>query len=583
MERHVTRLVSIGRAKSVRMHFDLRCIIMFFRMFFSVVDDGVVLLKLVKLNRVYTHISLVQTQFRAMLGMNQNSPTEGGNVDPQQYQFPIENPTGGDANEEDYPDYNDGGLNNSNGDEGLKLFIGQIPRHMDEDTLRPYFVEFGHILELTVIRDKSTKMHRGCAFLTYARKQSAVNAIEALHDVVKLPNAVNPLQIRPAESQAERENKIFVGMLPKTITEIILHDMFARFGQLKEIHIIRGPEGHSKGCAFVKFMDRDAAVLAIHDMHDSIPEGSTRPLVIKFADSKKGNQKNGNQDGYDDENGDYGNGMGGGGGGPYLQQPHQQYGHGHGHPHMQQMHGHGGGGGSFMHHDQQSMLNMYHPHQAPPSPMGSPGQHQHHQVMYYPSGHASGMQQQQSGVYYQQHQQQHYGSSRSAPGSSGKRAPSGEGSKKDSDLSETQPGGGSTSEEGGGSGWVDESGGESTRLGGGYRPGGDEDMHGGGGGMTDLDMDGGGQASAKPAEGPSGANLFIYHLPRDLTDADLATLFAEFGNVVSAKVYVDKKTAESKGFGFVSYDAVHSAEAAIADMVRRCIIFKNELCCEICL
>lgn len=49
--------------------------------------------------------------------------------------------------------------------------------------------------------------------------------------------------------------------------------------------------------------------------------------------------------------------------------------------------------------------------------------------------------------------------------------------------------------------------------------------------------------------GPSGANLFIYHLPRDLTDADLSTLFASFGNVVSAKVYVDKRTADSKGFG----------------------------------
>lgn len=54
---------------------------------------------------------------------------------------------------------------------------------------------------------------------------------------------------------------------------------------------------------------------------------------------------------------------------------------------------------------------------------------------------------------------------------------------------------------------------------------------------------------SRPQEGPEGANLFIYHLPHDLTDADLATVFDHFGNVISAKVYVDKYTGESKGFG----------------------------------
>ena len=61
-----------------------------------------------------------------------------------------------------------------------------------------------------------------------------------------------------------------------------------------------------------------------------------------------------------------------------------------------------------------------------------------------------------------------------------------------------------------------------------------------------------------PFQGPPGANLFIYHLPNDLTDADLATAFAPFGHVVSAKVFLDKRTGESKGFGERRQGVQHS-------------------------
>lgn len=70
----------------------------------------------------------------------------------------------------------------------------------------------------------------------------------------------------------------------------------------------------------------------------------------------------------------------------------------------------------------------------------------------------------------------------------------------------------------------------------------------------------------KPIEGPEGANLFIYHLPAEFSDDDLAQTFAAFGRVLSSKVFIDKQTNLSKCFGFVSYDNVISAQAAIQAM-----------------
>lgn len=57
--------------------------------------------------------------------------------------------------------------------------------------------------------------------------------------------------------------------------------------------------------------------------------------------------------------------------------------------------------------------------------------------------------------------------------------------------------------------------------------------------------------------------LYVGNLSYSVRDADLEQLFAEFGQVNSAKVMMERDTGRSKGFGFVEMSSDVEAQAAI--------------------
>jgi RNA recognition motif-containing protein len=61
-------------------------------------------------------------------------------------------------------------------------------------------------------------------------------------------------------------------------------------------------------------------------------------------------------------------------------------------------------------------------------------------------------------------------------------------------------------------------------------------------------------------------NIYVSNLSFAVVDEDLKSYFAEYGEVTSAKVIMDKYTNRSKGFGFVEMSDDAAAQKAIAEL-----------------
>ncbi|XP_039147057.1 CUGBP Elav-like family member 2 isoform X2 [Drosophila simulans] len=421
--------------------------------------------------------------------------------------------------------------------DNIKMFVGQIPKTWDETRLRQMFEQFGPVHTLNVLRDKVTSISRGCCFVTYYTRKAALRAQDALHNIKTLDGMHHPIQMKPADSENRNERKLFVGMLNKKYTEADVRQLFTGHGTIEECTVLRDQAGQSKGCAFVTFATKQNAIGAIKALHQSqTMEGCSAPLVVKFADTQKEKDQKKMQQIHAFCGINTPSGATAGAATPTINAataliaaPPSA---GRTNPSMaaalaavpqvQQAGSAATAPATLVPLNSTSALSA----SLTPNLLATNAAHQGAAAAaaYLGADPAAA-------AHLQLYQQLHgYGLSPAhyLPGPPNAADPY------SSSLSGLTNG---------------------AAYGAASQP------------LTASAL----QAAAagvvgKQIEGPDGSNLFIYHLPQEFIDTDLASTFLPFGNVLSAKVFIDKQTNLSKCFGFVSYDNPHSANAAIQAM-----------------
>ncbi|XP_077329028.1 CUGBP Elav-like family member 2 isoform X18 [Lithobates pipiens] len=470
--------------------------------------------------------------------------------------------------------------------DAIKMFVGQIPRSWSEKELKDLFEPYGAVYQINVLRDRSQNppQSKGCCFVTFYTRKAALEAQNALHNIKTLPGMHHPIQMKPADSEksnAVEDRKLFIGMVSKKCNENDIRVMFSPFGQIEECRILRGPDGLSRAsqhcCAFVTFSTRAMAQNAIKAMHQSqTMEGCSSPIVVKFADTQKDKEQRRLQQQLAQQmqqlnTATWGNLTGLGGLTPQylalLQQATSSSNLG-AFSGIQQMAG-------------QATDNtlIYVPEDFPQIPIGMNAL----QLQNLATLAAAAAAAQTSATTTNANPLSTTTSALGAltsPVAGSTNSSAGAAMNSLTSLGTLQGLAGATV----GLNNINALAGMAALNGG---LGATGLTNGTAGTMDALTQAYSGiqqyaaaalptlysqsllqqqSAAGSQKEGPEGANLFIYHLPQEFGDQDILQMFMPFGNVISAKVFIDKQTNLSKCFGFVSYDNPVSAQAAIQAM-----------------
>lgn len=173
-------------------------------------------------------------------------------------------------------------------DSKTNLIVNYLPQTMTQEEIRSLFSSIGEVESCKLIRDKVTAgQSLGYGFVNYVRADDAEKAINTLNGL-RLQNKTIKVSFARPSSESIKGANLYVSGIPKTMTQQELESLFTPYGRIITSRILCD---NITGVGFVRFDQRCEAEKAIKHLHNTIPDGSTEPITVKFANNPSTNAK----------------------------------------------------------------------------------------------------------------------------------------------------------------------------------------------------------------------------------------------------------------------------------------------------
>jgi len=189
-----------------------------------------------------------------------------------------------------------GGRRQGNG-EGT-IVVSNLASGVDKRILTETFRIFGKINSCKIMCDPKTGESWGYAFVHFASKTSAENAINRGNGVVIHGQDLHVTRYKsPRQRDGYRKDNfvsLYVKNFPEEWNEGMLKELAQKYGEFKDCVIQRDETGKSRGFGFINFKDTEVAkkaVVGLHEMEVSSKSGEKMKLYVARAQSKRERQK----------------------------------------------------------------------------------------------------------------------------------------------------------------------------------------------------------------------------------------------------------------------------------------------------